>query len=88
MSLFFKGIIRDTVTNRLNVYTKLDVEAEQKIRAAIAAATQAMQPPPDKAKDDKEYSSSSNESENKPSTQTEESINEDTSQNPENDGTE
>jgi len=82
------SIIRDTVTNRLNVYTKLDEEAEQKIRAAIAAATQAMQPSPEKANEDKEDSSSSNESDTKPSTQTEESVTEDTSQNPDNDGTE
>lgn len=38
------SIIRDTVTNRFEVYNKLDEEAEQKIRAVIAAATQAMQP--------------------------------------------
>ena len=53
---FLLDIIRDTVTERLDIYTKLDIEAEQKIRAAIEAATQAMQPAVNNPKEGEEES--------------------------------
>jgi len=43
------SIIRETVSGRTDVYSKLDYDVEQKIRSAIAAATQAMKGVPEPA---------------------------------------